>query len=399
MTRKSTDHQASGTAALYVRLSKEDREGKAAGVDSIAVQTADGTDAIKAQGWGFDPRRHLFVDDDVSGRKVERDGWGCMLDAAKRGEFSILVVREMSRVARYEPARQMKTMIELADLGVRVWTYSDRTFPPLNGAESIVTYAKAIASQQYVETIRTNAINAINKRALAGQAVKQGGLGYRIEDQGANGKRWVIVPEEAATVRHIAALFIASKSVHGTAKRLNEEGIATPWGASWRANGVTALLRRPLLRGFFQHGDVQIPHPELRLQAACLPSWYPLRPLRSARHRGRGRRQLPRAPPRDPDADAEQADFGFEAEAASRAHGFGSAPGRSGRVSSGTGSGAGPGQESRPRAPCPRGGRWTRAMALALPIPLGTLRGCCWMIRRLRSSSSTSMKAKPSSRS
>ncbi len=46
---------------------------------------------------------------------------------------------------------------------------------------------------------------------------------------------------------------------------MNEEGVATPWNATWRANGVTALLRRPLLRGYWQHGDVQIPHPELRL--------------------------------------------------------------------------------------------------------------------------------------
>src|SRR5215470_11131652 len=49
MPRQRTGNQASDTAALYVRLSKEDKEGKAAGVDSIAVQTADGTEAIRAQ--------------------------------------------------------------------------------------------------------------------------------------------------------------------------------------------------------------------------------------------------------------------------------------------------------------------------------------------------------------
>src|SRR5262249_26456454 len=153
-------------AALYVRLSREDTVGKAAGCDSIKVQTEDGTEAIRAQDWEFDPKRQLFVDDDVSGRTVKRDGWSEMIAAASRGEFSILVARDLDRVARYEPARQMATLIDLFDRGVRVWTYKDRAFVKLSGAESIVTYARAIASEQYVESLRTNVTAGLRKRAL-----------------------------------------------------------------------------------------------------------------------------------------------------------------------------------------------------------------------------------------
>ncbi len=254
-----------GRAALYVRLSKEDKDGKKAGVDSIAVQTEAGTEAIRTQGWDFDPKRHIFVDDDVSGRLVQRDGWGDMLATASRGEFSILVIRDLDRFARYEPARQMGTLIDLFDRGVRVWCYKDCNFVRLSGAESIVTYAKAIASEAYVETLRTNTIAAIDKRALAGQAIKQGGLGYEIEDQGALGKRWVIVPEQRERVLYISRIFIDTESVNATARRLNDEGFPTPWGAKWRANSVTALLQRPLYRGFYKYGDHIIPHPELRI--------------------------------------------------------------------------------------------------------------------------------------
>jgi hypothetical protein len=74
-----------------------------------------------------------------------------------------------------------------------------RTTPlRLSGPESIVTYAKAIASEQYVESIRTNIIAGLRRRALEGRAVKQGPFGYAVEDQGEKGKHWTIVADEAA---------------------------------------------------------------------------------------------------------------------------------------------------------------------------------------------------------
>ena len=60
------------------------------------------------------PDRHTFEDDDVSGTKVKRvKGWDPLIAAAMRREFSILVVRDIDRIARYEPARAMATLIQL----------------------------------------------------------------------------------------------------------------------------------------------------------------------------------------------------------------------------------------------------------------------------------------------
>lgn len=251
-------------AGLYVRLSKEDEKGKLAGIDSIAVQTADGREAISSQGWDFQDK-HLFVDDDVSGRAIKRDGWSGMLQAASRGEFSILVMRDLDRFARYEPARQMATLIDLFDRGVRVWTYKDRNFVKLAGPESIVTYARAIASEQYVEALRTNITAGLRRRVLEGRAVKQPPLGYRIEDQGSAGKRWVFEPDEVGKVLHVGKLFVELRSLNGTAAKLNEEGIRAPEGGMWRSFGVRKILTRPLYRGFYTHADLVIPHPELRI--------------------------------------------------------------------------------------------------------------------------------------
>jgi DNA invertase Pin-like site-specific DNA recombinase len=259
------------TAALYARLSREDVDGKHAGCDSIKVQTCDGAEAIRAQEWLFNADRHVFEDDDVSGRKVRRKGWDALLAAARRREFSILVVRDLDRIARYEPARAMATLIQLRDLGVRVWCYKDRAFPPLDGIESILTYVKAIANQQYVESIRANVTAGLRKRALEGRAVKGAAFGYRVENQGANGKRWVIDPAAQEAVLRLGRAFIETRSLFGAAKKLNEEGLLTPKGCAWRPDSVRLLLLRPQYRGFFEHGahsggePLVIPHPELRI--------------------------------------------------------------------------------------------------------------------------------------
>ncbi len=257
-------------AALYVRLSKEDKHGKQAGCDSIKVQSADGTDAIQNQGWAFDGDRHVFEDDDVSGTTLRRRGWDALIAAAKRREFSILVVRDLARLSRYEPARTMATLVELRDLGVRVWSYKKREFLPLDGLDAILTFVDAIGNQQYVESIRTNTRAALRKRAAEGRAVNRPTFGYRIEDHGPSGKRWVIDPEGAATCHRVASTLIGTGSFFGAARRLNDEGVRASKGRAWSGSTVRELVRRTIYRGVYEYGSrgedaVVVDHPELRI--------------------------------------------------------------------------------------------------------------------------------------
>ncbi len=267
------DAMLAENAALYGRLSREDVDGRHAGCDSIAVQTRDGTKAIRAERWAFDPDRHIFVDDDVSGTTLHRRGWDALLAAAKRGEFQILVVRDQDRIARYEPARAMMTLLQLRDMGVRVWCYKDRAFPPLDGFESILTYVKAITAQQYVESIRHNVTAKLDLLAADGRPTNRPSFGYRIA-KGADGKRWEIDPDKVATVHRVAACFIETRSYFGASNLLNAEGLRASKGGPWSPQAVQQLLQRPIYRGVYEKGRrssrgaeaVQvIPHPELRI--------------------------------------------------------------------------------------------------------------------------------------
>jgi hypothetical protein len=55
-------------AAIYVRLSKEDREGAKSGIESCVVQQKNAERAIHAQNWRTEAAG-LFVDDDFSGAR------------------------------------------------------------------------------------------------------------------------------------------------------------------------------------------------------------------------------------------------------------------------------------------------------------------------------------------
>jgi DNA-binding CsgD family transcriptional regulator len=118
-------------AVLYVRLSKEDREGKKQGIDSTLVQETDGRAAIEAEGWKL--IASPIIDDDVSGTLIDRDGLTEVRDLAKRKAIDVVVVRDLDRFSRLNPARTMSLLLELADHGVRLWQYSKRAFVSLSG--------------------------------------------------------------------------------------------------------------------------------------------------------------------------------------------------------------------------------------------------------------------------
>ena len=133
-------------AAIYARRSKEeDKTG--AGVESVPRQIDFARRAIAALGWTL-KETHVISDEVSGGEILRRPGLQALRAMAGRGEFDVIVVRDLDRFARCEPARQAGLLQELADVDVRLWEYQAREFVRLDGANFIVTSARMTSAEQ-----------------------------------------------------------------------------------------------------------------------------------------------------------------------------------------------------------------------------------------------------------
>src|SRR5882762_11785229 len=100
-------------AALYARFSTEQQRG-----ESIDDQFRQCERTALAQGFDVVAR---FSDASISGGTAERPGYQALLSAARRGDFSVIVAEDISRLWRSR-AEYGPRSAELEDLGVHLVT-------------------------------------------------------------------------------------------------------------------------------------------------------------------------------------------------------------------------------------------------------------------------------------
>jgi site-specific DNA recombinase len=235
-------------AAIYVRLSKEDRDAARAGVESCQMQEHNARAAISAQAWCSEDGC-VFLDDDISGAEiVRRPALQAMLAAAERGAFDIVVLRDLDRLAR-DAARQAALLVRLADARVRVWSYVDSGFAGLAGYEYLLTAVKGVVAEQERAKAAQRIREALRFRAKEGLATRAARYGYRIAEGKDGRKRLAIDPNASCVVLLIGETFVETGSLRATAIRLNDRGIASPRGGKWGPASIGNILRAPMYRG------------------------------------------------------------------------------------------------------------------------------------------------------
>jgi site-specific DNA recombinase len=276
--------------AIYVRLSKEDREGARSGSESCLVQQSNAEHEIKGQGWQTANDR-VFIDDDFSGAEIlRRPNLQALLHAAERRAFDMLVVRDLDRLAR-DAARQTSLLVRLADAGVKVWSYAERAFVEREGYGYLLTAVKGVVAEQERAKAAQRIREALRFRVRAGRRAGRAPVGYRNVRDASGAAHWEIDAEGAAVIVRVGETFVGrGGSYHATAVTLNQAGIASPGGATWSPQMVKNVLRNPLYRGEYRHGVsrcvarggtlvrerapeaevLHIPHPELRLWPEAL---------------------------------------------------------------------------------------------------------------------------------
>ncbi|MET1491535.1 recombinase family protein [Uliginosibacterium paludis] len=181
-----------------------------------------------------------FSDEEISGTVRARPGYSAMLEAAEAGEFEVLLVDDLSRLAR-DATEQSLTLKRLKFLSIRVVGVSEGYDSDAPG-EKIHAAVKGMLNELIVDNIRFQTKRGLEGRVLKGLSAGGRAYGYRsvpvIEKGQSAGYALVIEEAEARVIRRICTLFAEGNSPLKIAARLNEEGVPSPRGGTWARSAI-----------------------------------------------------------------------------------------------------------------------------------------------------------------
>jgi DNA invertase Pin-like site-specific DNA recombinase len=245
-------------AAIYARKSTA-QDGLADDARSVTRQVESARRYAERKGWRVN-EEHIYVDDGISGAEFERRrGLMRLLGALKpKPPFGVLIVSDVDRLGR-EQIETSYILKQLVVRGVRVFDYlrdQERVLdsPTDKLLLSVATYAAEIER----EAARARTLDALKRKAKAGQVVGGTVFGYRNVEVRENGKRQhvmrEIIPEEAAVVRRVFELRATGLGCKTIARTLNAERQVSPKprrarARVWTSAGVRGVLMNPIYHG------------------------------------------------------------------------------------------------------------------------------------------------------
>jgi site-specific DNA recombinase len=242
------------TAAIYARVSTQRQEEEA----TIASQVA----AIEAyaEEQGYALRRDMYyLDEAVSGAKLDRPALDRLRDQASEGSYQVLLCLSPDRLARVYTL-QVILLEEFRQAGVQVMFVNQ---PPVSddpqsqllfGIQGLFSeYERAIIA----ERMRRGRLH----RARQGWMVQpMTPYGYRyVSQNGVQRGSWEIDPDEARIVRQIYTWYTQAEpmTTQEITRQLNQEALKARHGKVWRTSLVGNILRQPQYTGVAYYNRTQ----------------------------------------------------------------------------------------------------------------------------------------------
>ena len=230
-------------AAGYARVSvgRDDSTSIAQQIDAIAAK-------CKQEGWTFDPKKDLYIDEGKSGSKpdVRRPSFERMI--ANAAKYDRIVVYRFDRLSRR--VAELHTVIEKMDaLNVIVTSASERMDTASDQGRLMITLASGMAAGE-ASAIKTRVLNTQAKMFVDGKW--KGGarpFGWQTEKKPGGGVRLVLDKKEAKVLRQAIKYVLAGKSIGATARELNKAGHKTYNDMPFSPQMVSHMLRSELLLG------------------------------------------------------------------------------------------------------------------------------------------------------
>ena len=240
-------------AAIYARVSsvrQQQHETIASQIDALEHYATE-------HGYQVAPQ-HLYQDDGVSGKTLDRPALDRLRDAVGQGEVEAILLLSPDRLARHFPYQYLVTE-EFERAGVEVIftqhgfgsTPEERMLREMTGV--FAEYERA----QITERTRRGRLY----RARQGQLwMKEGPYGYTYLPRTENCPGKLVINEtEAEVLRQIFAWLINEQlSTPNIARRLNQAGVRTRHGLSyWSPRTIAQIVSNTVYKGVFHYNKNQ----------------------------------------------------------------------------------------------------------------------------------------------
>ena len=226
--RQSKNKKREVTAAIYVRLSRDDNlEGESY---SIGNQKKLLTKIAKEKGY---TNLLTFCDDGISGVTMERDGYKDMIKAILDNKVSAVFVKDLSRLGRNYIEVGKLTEEFLPDHDIRLVAVSDNI--DTEEGENELAPIKNLFNEWYARDISKKRRISNKIKGNAGEPMGLPPYGYMKNPDGS--KSWVVDEEAAAVVRRIFNMTLDGMGTQQIADTLAAEKILIPT-SYWSSKGV-----------------------------------------------------------------------------------------------------------------------------------------------------------------
>ncbi len=189
----------------------------------------------------------VYADCGITGTRIlERGEFRRMLADCEAGKIDIILTKSISRFAR-NTVDLLETVRHLKSLGIEVRFEKEHIHSLSEDGELMLTLLASFA-QEESRSISENVKWGIRKRFQSGEigTANKHILGYRYNEEE---KKYIIIPEEARTVRRIFDMYLEGTSLRKIAKTLNEAGIFTVRGCKFSEASLSVMIRNEVYAG------------------------------------------------------------------------------------------------------------------------------------------------------
>ncbi len=216
--------------AAYARVSS----GKDEALHSLASQVSFYSGLIhRNQGWEY---AGVYADEALTGTKDNRPEFKRLIADCVEGKIDIVLTKSLSRFAR-NTVTTLETIRLLKEYGVDIWFERENIHSLSGDGEFMLTILACFAQEESLSASE-NQKWRVRHDFKEGKPTKTLINGYEL-----NGDTFVVIPEEAETVRLIFELYLSGLGKAAIVKELIERGIPSKKGGIWHESVIATILR------------------------------------------------------------------------------------------------------------------------------------------------------------